>query len=1729
MGKTRSMIVHMTSTPTKPTPATPGPSGATYVPDDDRIAEIAREWLLQACGCPPKCGGSLLYLKAVESMLATNDEPWLESREKWQDLTKQTASNLRTAGIVNGDIATDEDRKHVLWAELLDCIHQRAKPGWDAAARKVVDATFLRCLLTCVMEKRLINPELLSGFRQLYKVKTYTKTKAQYWHPLLEGMSKNVDLREWLEEKPRTPVVENFCRKLIPLSTHHIAPPQDRANACASQEQRADVKDTTVDATHPGAKSTDESRNGTSQDSFRLDETSEKQERSPFRQGDAILPKLAQLSWFDGKESRRAQENWDCVTTQQATQLAASLATSLREAGSEDEMGPILLAMTLFSTSMPLNVLLNVPTTRSRDLYFDPRGGYVAFSREYYLAILSPSTFADEFRAREWLETDTEIRIPLSICVHQGWSRLANSRPDAKYVIDLLCPPAQTGDAKVLHRRVGELLKQLSVDELVIFPGKLARSMGPLATEILGDTQFVSLITRNPGLTSTGAQHYVHFPDRFVHKLCDRLYAKIGWGGAQPLPLRLADAFDQLPSVDQVRYGLQAIENKAHQCAVVIKSSTVEDELIAAFNQLCELSAFLVNFCLAGRGSKIERLRNGDVMVSGEYVHLADKHVDGGGGSRLIGKIPFLVHVIMRHLGAQLLVCKKLAGLFTKNSGDSFKELAKGELRFDATFFQKIQKRQSSLERTYLYADAIERVSQAFLGASKNIGRHLVVTHWSLQGHDDLVLRAITGHGSIGNEIPARCGMYSPLTLLQKTGENLRNLHAQWLPKEIPCPFPTVQFQLQRLPLGLIAKNYRGHRTWIERPTVAPAFNQLHLASKLAIEEVRQRLLNGIVPSNSASGLLLHLMVFDGFHEPNDHAHIFQVGPEGAGLEKNNTALAFKRAGSIHRIRVALTTVTASYLKRFRFEAIPALEDITKLQMDIAVWLNAEVACFAAQPKRAQSSTAQEYLQLTACASLTFDLEVPSALQIAYEPLNQTATLDDFSSGCLYGVEGQPYGEPYKAFFRSGSGREDLRIICAAVNHCADSSKKLGEEKARASLLRLMLKESGFQGSDTVAGMLIDAILKNLEHIHDGRSSKIQISSTATYLSALLPTLEAWSDFHPHSSSNEEWTEFLKELVSGVHAEARAQSDVLVSMRAERYRSAGLWLTSRLKECGYEVPLNRLAGWLGETQNFKSTTCIALIESHQLENARVQVVNSHPMDRLRQKQANAMFHVLEDGPFRWMEAAAVGGSDLLLEDSKIVIRTHGFSHLKSDASFRLVPMTKQTLEALQDLLATNRELHLQAEVGDLLFASKKDGVVSLAGIDWLHDEITRAMFRVTGNPRTRIHSARAMAACELAFQDWIESIRQIASGSMDAADLRERFAYDHSTAWQLHRAATICGHSAPEVTIDHYFGSALQVRSMYLESQVTQQKVPNWAFKSINRTRWAWRSQTRRDSTLPRTPWPFIRRELCALHLGSLGKRTAPTTATSVVTGPPPLAGKDERLYPEPTPTVLTKLNGLTSSIPVSQAVRYVALRLMEEELPTCMAYTGLPHAACLQLEELLGGEKTTPLKCSDVAFFPLTSLTAVTRSQLRKKLKIGSSDEIAHLICKPDGLALCRDLLDLLERRQVGSDWEAKLFASGRALVAAGLGLRVVRDGREQDAFMNMRLHGKPGVFNGNYADDVGPIPRFFVVMQSQPENKRSMGVLSPLTSLLCLARVWLSTKGVGLSLDLDPGVLSS
>lgn len=175
--------------------------------------------------------------------------------------------------------------------------------------------------------------------------------------------------------------------------------------------------------------------------------------------------------------------------------------------------------------------------------------------------------------------------------------------------------------------------------------------------------------------------------------------------------------------------------------------------------------------------------------------------------------------------------------------------------------------------------------------------------------------------------------------------------------------------------------------------------------------------------------------------------------------------------------------------------------------------------------------------------------------------------------------------------------------------------------------------------------------------------------------------------------------------------------------------------------------------------------------------------------------------IFPQSPMRAAEASLLERECLTDDSQCIVIRNGCFSHIKRDASIRLIPATPAQIAAIRNQADFMQRLGEDAKYLFLLPPSK-----DTRDVEGLLTLITEALQRVTGDPHARVHSFRPSATARLIAPAWETLVRSLLNGTAGPGLCSAFFGYDADKWLATATASALAGHSSRLTAISSYFG-----------------------------------------------------------------------------------------------------------------------------------------------------------------------------------------------------------------------------------------------------------------------------------------------------------------------------------
>ncbi len=1597
--------------------------------------------LLAAAGCPPSGNGALTYVQQlVHALEACQTLSVGTSASEWMEIAKALKKAILTGGSGASASPTPSDLVHQPWGNVHACIDARAQVRRQSS--KHLDALMGLMLLAAAAGGKALTAEALSGLKTCYSALSGKRKLHVEWELIANPLIVDeIKLKELLTGLSHPPVrafghlVLGYLAKPMPtpagVEGAHAAPVTsdlgidllaDDSNASLSIAYTAQKEPTVAgdmeeaDDEVPGA--------------------------SRFQRGDSLIDWHHNRAQFSSRNNRLGLESWQTLSIAHVCLIAAKLPALLADPASPMHQAAILVTASLL-TSTPGHVLLHARLIPGNDLWMDIQGQRFCWSLE----MLRAPEAVDPGRGQTW------ISIPFPLRFAEALLGLSTGPDKPTYFGDLL---VQTGPAawQGLIRQAHDLLMVLGDAAFPAYPGRWANSLSRVYLQTCHSDLLASVCTLDLAITPTAALYYFHPAEEDIGQAVSKVYQHLGLGeAAAESPANRERA---VPTDVQLKQGFLQLEERAVQLDDTIRSKRTDlFKAVAACNELAQLTAAMCVFLIGGRGSRVEEITCGALWCDTEVIWLEDKKVEHEGASRILPKTSHLRYWLNRLLVARQRIAERIVPTLRRDLAARWKEMASGLIRFDAPAFELIELSAGKAKRSPVTASDVEAVAQRYFQAGKNVMRHVLITHWALEGEDRHLLRLITGHARSGLAVPAAGAMYTPRSAVLAAGEILEKQLTKWVPEVGTNQLRIGAPQFVNLPGKRILKvhgAYRAHmQTWD-----APAWSRWHLAANRIMNRLRAALLSGQGPKELGAQLWLHLVCFDGLNEPDDLQIVISHVRESTVLSAAGWLLRIKRDGSNHQLVIPVQAPTALLLQR-----LTATDKTGELPY-LAVTEHAEKWVAEATPDCWSDARTDIAEALLACSRLWADWVLPPAVQMCYSPDSHAPLLDDISNATLYGLPRPSPSEPISSPEVRSHPEDLFKAFFKAINRLGSSQLRLGERRQRARRFELWVKLGRIPQNGHLANTLIQVVGVNVGRIKAGKKGAIEWSSQATYFSNLRPFLERYSHQSAEDFDALDWLDFCRELQEFANQ---------VSKQTVPANEAAAWLMRCLQDLGYPLPQEDALTRITRQPVATTTTAIPAVSQGQIDTAKSLISNlaGTPIESAR---FNLALHLLSCLPLRQGELSSIHTNDVTL-DRQLCITTHGFSHLKSHAARRRLPLRPDAWQAMQSVRDQALTAQSLGSTDSTMFGSHvlSDGTAIL-DTSRLMQTMTWAIQSATENHRFRIHTMRAHVVSNLLCPGWQDTSTAQKEKCVGPQLVKSSFTYEAARAWATDSARLIAGHASIRTTLSYYFHAWIATRTRALMATLADSRPTDFLLTQVGVTCAALTKACSRNSAFESDPWAYL--------IGKLPIALAPCENAKIsvpqddgVSSPNP--GRPGE--PVSTDSLTHKEVEQGNQAPVK--VRYLGLRMLGLDRITASNLLGLQDSA--EVDEL---DFRLAQSSIDQAAVRGRIKGDIGGRALRADLKFLLAPSTTRLIGSLAKFPLdhVEALLQLLLPRQNLLTWDTDLALVAPWLDESDICIEVVSDIKSIDPSLNLRLSRLKSVLIGSPAHDLGALPRLFI-----------------------------------------------
>ena len=1023
--------------------------------------------------------------------------------------------------------------------------------------------------------------------------------------------------------------------------------------------------------------------------------------------------------------------------------------------------------------SLPIKILLTVSSLSNEDIYVDVERQQITWNYRKVLDQDKKSATSPSHVHQKRLDV-LEAHIPQPILIGTFGKTLLSGRPDASTIEELLDVPEDKTQRRAWIKQYGLFLRTCGD---LVYPPYSTRFSNSIAPVYLQESR-QDLVAANQGFGLAGAAsgmlHYVNFDREQITFHANQVYNFLGLGPAAPLPLDFTSyGSGHAPAAEVFVKGWNELMCQFEVSLHRAKDASTDDEFISSFNEVITFDLTAVVTLLGHRAQRIERLTIGSLYSNKKAVYTADKDTEAGSTSRLVPKTQLLLEVLWKHQSNLKILARQ--AISRGLTCPLIEELAAGVIRFkrSAFFHLKLKATKNGpkkVSRIRCSAGDIEKTTERFFGKPKNCGRHFWVTEGCRRNWNRWLLRVLTGHARQDAEAFHEFGLVAPDRALDDLGaliEQLTKELGMHGPKKVPASASghIALEQFQAVPLFRPTINDEVRKPKSEGGQITHQrnlFTTSSLPSIAFIDSVRELLIK--IPGSlaPAGGLLMHLACIDGVTNSNDLRQIFFDIKNQLLNNNGKPMVCFDRHHSSQEIALPIQHPTRLYLKLFA----PDIAQITwdDAAHETARWLK-QAFQYIVWPVSADACIES----LLRCLTHWTNFYLPPAFNSAYAPQTCAATFSRFSIQRLSWMDARvdeinfPIWTPHPdEYYREKNQSLDLALKC--LNSKADTTKELGKNLARAKLLQKDLETLESSFTDGAADVVKRIVIHEVTKIIQVTSDRLELSSLATYFSALRPTLQSipayenLRDFQP-----EDWQAFYN---SATHVKSQNKpqlngSDSLSSLKEDRIAAAKRCLKC-LYELGFNIPQHLvLPSSRAKTADGDRRAAASVL----IKNKDVEVIEQLIRSRLGDWPLHTARAILKlnllaaEVPLRYGSSSTLPINCLTSAGGCLVIRDEGFSNSKG-RRHQVVEMSEEAKKQIGSLA----KMLIAADRNSRFLFLSKASVHDTSSDGWLHDLLTELLQRVTGDSTARTHGFRGRVFSERVFPEWENIARQLLDG-----------------------------------------------------------------------------------------------------------------------------------------------------------------------------------------------------------------------------------------------------------------------------------------------------------------------------------------------------------------------------
>lgn len=1004
---------------------------------------------------------------------------------------------------------------------------------------------------------------------------------------------------------------------------------------------------------------------------------------------------------------------------------------------------------------------------------------------------------------REFGERADPVRVPVPLALQSAFKQLEAKSPVAADTLGALCRvPTDTREFSEWLTQQERFLRRFGDPVYEPTHARLARSLGQIYVRETRSDLVATALALDFRLAPNSGLHYLRLPARYITAAAAKVYRYLGLGEPAQLPMTyVAAGSPDCPSDEALQEGWAQLVAHADSALARLRTSQTALEAAVAWNELSTCNALMFCILTAHRASRVERITWGAIAGHPSLVHLCDKDIKRASSSRLIPKTELLAAVIQWH-GLCAAEAAQIPDRFNAE-GDTLRSLvADGAPFARAAFFQlRWDPRSKAFRRISLDAGDLNTLSKAIWGVRANVGRKFWVSAMALRGIDRFLIRQLTFHRTIGIEPDSPTHWQIP----REAVEGLRSA-MEGILCELSLPAPKFDgakhsaVELRSLPLPRAAKKEPKYTGLTQSRDIVLT----SLTSLTVVDTVRSKLVAGEGPESPAAALLVGLAVLEGITNPAVLRSLI-TDPKSRLIEIAGSYFLRIEVGERSVVQ-PLQTPTVSLIKLALSQDV---NDWQAAQEGCASWLRTQLGEYQWDQKNSATS------QLLKAAEGWCGFNLPPVVVYTAERAADIGSLNLASLERLCGIRlsapdrASPITVPRFRAPRVGAGLGGIREL---VRKASNRYEPLGGSIKRAKTLIRELNDlhPSHPGSPTdavTAWVRAEATL-----IASQATERIRLTSLATYLGNLSHAIEALSGFDDlREWDDENWQELhalAHQLDSRETGRQEPSHDHVTALRRFAHTLAA--------HAGYYVP-----SWLLDPQRrLKTTTrspaaCVWVGPEDFLSAASLldEWLRERPLLLM---QCRAFLRTIQESPLRVFEPLGLPLHCVTGSGEHLAIRPNAFRDLKTSASTRLVPISRELVEQFEQIgkLASALQDGTPYLFVDPSAPSKE---LSQEIVHWVSTGLSEAV----GDPAFVLHASRGAAISHLVAPGWHDLFSKVMLGEAGPDVAQDFFQYAEDKWTSPARASAFAGHGSQETFAVHYFACWTAVRHLALSATLS--------------------------------------------------------------------------------------------------------------------------------------------------------------------------------------------------------------------------------------------------------------------------------------------------------------------